>query len=103
MSTAAVVEQALALSNLRNRLMRVASESHQALFTNDVGRATALKRLVAEVDNVTDELQPIAFYDDQSTELLLGLSVAVSHARGGDAMSAGKALVEAFTPFSEVA
>lgn len=100
MATADVAEAALRLSNLRNRLNQAVTGATRRVFLGLTPPPAVVLRtlhdLMEEVDQVYDELTPFAFYTDQGTERLLGLSVAVAHARGGDARAAGEALVALF-------
>lgn len=104
MSTAEIAKAAQTLSYLRDRLVRAANVGQRALYgSSNRARAKALRELVAALDDATDTLHPFAFYTDSGTERLLGLSVAMSYARGGDARSAGEALTAMFDSKGEAA
>ncbi len=107
MSTADVARAACELSNLRTRLNEAASTATRRVFlglTPQPGTViAALHDLIEEVDAVYDALQPFAFYTDSGTERLLALSTAMAYAHGGDAESAGRALVAMFHSEREVA
>lgn len=92
------------LANLRYRLLQATGRAANV----DAGChptmvLSVLRGLIAEVDDVYDDLGPFAYPDDDQVVELLAISVAVNHARQGRPYKAASVLADVFGPTPGVA